>query len=81
MIHDTSRLNDHLHQDSSQSSSIAAYETASVSSSGSTGGGAMKAIAPPPKRARKIFVNVSENKSSDRKLFPIPFVSSAFYVE
>ena len=30
MIHDTSRLNDHLHQDSSHSSSFAAYETASV---------------------------------------------------
>jgi len=79
MIHDTSRLNDHLHQDSSQSSSIAAYETASVSSSGSTGGGGNEGDR--PKRARKIFVNVSENKSSDRKLFPIPFVSSAFYVE
>jgi len=79
MIHDNSRLNDHLHQDSSQSSSIAAYETASVSCSGSTGGG--NEGDRPPKRARKIFVNVSENKSSDRKLFPIPFVSSAFYVE
>jgi len=30
MIHDTSRLNDQLQQDSSQSSSFAAYETASV---------------------------------------------------
>jgi len=40
------------------------------------------AIAPPPtKKARKIFLNVSENKSSDTKLSLIPFVSSAFYVE
>jgi len=35
----------------------------------------------PRKKARKIFLNVSENKSSDRKFYLIPFVSSAFYVE
>jgi len=27
------------------------------------------------------ILNVSENKSSERKLSPIPFVSSAYYVE
>jgi len=43
-------------------------------------GGSMAAI-DPPKRTRKIFLNISENKSSDRKLSLIPFVSSAFYVE
>jgi len=32
------------------------------------------------KRARKIFLNVSENKSSDRKISLVPFVSSAYYV-
>ena len=36
---------------------------------------------PPPKRARKIFFNTSENKSSDRKLSLIPSVPSAYYVE
>ena len=36
-------------------------------SDGSIGGGAVVAIAP-RKRARKIFFNVSENKSGDRKL-------------
>jgi len=35
---------------------------------------------PPNLRVRKIFLNVSENKSSDRKL-SLTFVSSAFYVE
>jgi len=35
----------------------------------------------PSKRARNIFLNVSENKSSDRKLSLIPFVSSTCYVE
>ena len=34
----------------------------------------------PGKRARKLFLNVAENKSSDRKLSLIPFVSSAFSV-
>ena len=33
------------------------------------------------KRARKIFLNVSENKSSDRKISLVPFVSSAYYAE
>ena len=32
----------------------------------------------PPKRARKILLNVSKNKSSDRKLSLIPFVLSAY---
>jgi len=32
---------------------------------------------PPRERARKIFLNVSENKSSNRKLSLIPFESSA----
>ena len=51
-------------------------------SGGSIGWGSMGAIAPsPPKRATKIFFNVSENKSSDRKLSLIPFLSSAFYAE
>ena len=41
----------------------------------------MGAIAlPPRKRARKIFLDVCENKASDRKLPLIPFVSSACYV-
>jgi len=40
----------------------------------------MEAIRP-RKRTIKIFLNVSENKSSDRKLFVISFVSSAYYVE
>jgi len=45
-------------------------------------GGAMGAIAPSPthNRARKIFLNMSENKCSDRKL-PLSFVSSTYYVE
>jgi len=30
--------------------------------------GTMGAITPPPKRARKIFSNVTGNKSSDREL-------------
>ena len=34
----------------------------------------------PGKRARKLFLNVAENKSSYRKLSLIPFVSSAFSV-
>jgi len=33
------------------------------------------------KRVRKIFLNVSEDISCDRKLSPIPFMSSAYYVE
>ena len=33
------------------------------------------------KRARKIFFSVIENKSSDRKLYLIPFVLSAYYIE
>jgi len=37
------------------------------------GGGAIV----PHKMARKIFLSVSENKSSDRKLSLIPFVSAA----
>jgi len=44
------------------------------------GGGRWGAIAP-RKRARKIFVNVSQNKSSDRKLCLIPFVLFAYRVE
>ena len=36
---------------------------------------------PPPKRARKIFSNIRENKSSDSRISLIPFVSSAVYVE
>ena len=45
--------------------------------------GGMGTIAPPPhgKRDRKIFFNVSENKSSNRKLSLIPFVTAACYVE
>ena len=39
---------------------------------------AMGAIAP-RKTARRIFLNVSENKSSDRKLSLIPFVSAACF--
>jgi len=35
----------------------------------------------PRNRGRNIFLNVSENKSTDRKLSLIPFVSSAYYVE
>jgi len=35
------------------------------------------APSPPRKRARKIFLNRSENKSSDRKLSLIPLVSAA----
>jgi len=48
------------------------------------GGGAMGAIAPPPHRrksARKTFMNENENKSSDRKLSLITFVSAACCVE
>jgi len=46
------------------------------------GEGATGAIAPSPrKKYRKIFSSVSENKSSDRKLSPIPFVLSDYYVE
>ena len=41
--------------------------------SGRLGGGAII----PRKMARKIFLSVSENKSSDRKLSLIPFVSAA----
>jgi len=47
-------------------------------------GRAMGAIAPPPYRgptAEKYFLNVSENKSSNRKHFLILFVSSAYDVE
>jgi len=44
--------------------------------------GGMGTIAPPHgKRDRKIFFNVSENKSSKRKLSLIPFVTAACYVE
>jgi len=39
------------------------------------------AIATPRTRDRKIFYNVGENKLSDRKLSPIPFMSAACYVE
>jgi len=47
------------------------------------GGGAMGAIAPPPRRksAKKTFMNENENKSSDRKLSLITFVSAACCVE
>jgi len=47
------------------------------------GGGAMWAIAPPHRRksARKTFMNENENKSSDRKLSLITFVSAACCVE
>jgi len=45
-------------------------------------GGAMGAIAPcKSKMTLKIFWNLSENKSSDRKLSLIPFMSSALYVK
>ena len=45
-------------------------------------GGAMGAIAPcKSKMTLKIFLNLSENKSSDRKLSLIPFMSSALYVK
>jgi len=43
------------------------HHDSSSFSDGSIGGGAVVAIAP-RKRARKIFFNVSENKSGDRKL-------------
>ena len=51
--------------------------------SGASIGRAMGRSPPPYKKAncRKIFLNVSENKSSNRKLFLILFVSSVYYVE
>jgi len=52
-------------------------------SGGSIGGRGDGGDCPPPlssrKRARKIFLNVGENKSSEKTL--IPFVSAARYVE
>ena len=45
------------------------------------GGDAVDGPPSPLKRARKYYLNVSENKSNDIKLPLIPFVSSAFYVE
>jgi len=41
----------------------------------------IKGAIAPHKRARVIFLNISENKSSDRKLRLILFISSAYYVE
>jgi len=35
----------------------------------------------PPREPEKYFLNVSENKFSDKKFSLIPFVLSAFYVE
>jgi len=36
---------------------------------------------PPPREPEKYFLNVSENKFSDKKFSLIPFMLSAFYVE
>jgi len=47
------------------------------SSSGGSIRGAMRAI-DPPKRARKISLNVSENKSGDRKLLYFGIHENAF---
>jgi len=62
---------DELSQNCLRSSAI-------LNSGGSTEGDWGYAAA---EKAIEIFLNTSENKSSDRKVYLIPFLSSVYYVE